>query len=134
MKFVRFSILLLSLLFSVAHTQVHHWETIVKDNSSWYYQVPTAASSPEWITPSFTVNSWLQGNGGFGFGDGDDNTIIPSTSVSVYTRIEFNIVNINEIVAMALHFDYDDGFVAYLNGVEVARNGLSGTGQPSYNQ
>jgi hypothetical protein len=134
MKFIRFSFLLLSLLFSVAHTQVHHWETIVKDNSSWYYQVPTAASSPEWITPSFTVNSWLQGNGGFGFGDGDDNTIIPSTSVSVYTRIEFNIVNINEIVAMALHFDYDDGFVAYLNGVEVARNGLSGTGQPSYNQ
>jgi hypothetical protein len=134
MKFIRFSLFILSLLYSVAHTQVHHWETIVKDNSSWYYQVPTAASSPEWITPSFTVNSWLQGNGGFGFGDGDDNTIIPSSSVSVYTRIEFNIVNINEIVAMALHFDYDDGFVAYLNGIEVARNGLSGTGQPTYNQ
>jgi hypothetical protein len=113
---------------------VHHWETIVKDNSTWYYQVPTTASSPEWITPSFTVNSWLQGNGGFGYGDGDDNTIIPSSSVSVYTRIEFIISNINEIVAMALHFDYDDGFVAYLNGVEVARNGISGTGQPAFNQ
>ena len=134
MKFIRFSLFILSLLYSVAHTQVHHWETIVKDNSSWYYQVPTAASSPEWITPSFTVNSWLQGNGGFGFGDGDDNTIIPSSSVSVYSRIEFNIVNINEIVAMALHFDYDDGFVAYLNGIEVARNGLSGTSQPTFDQ
>jgi hypothetical protein len=134
MKFIRFSVLLLSLLFSVVHSQVHHWETIVKDNSSWYYQIPTSASSPEWITPSFTVNSWFQGNGGFGFGDGDDNTIIPNSSVSVYTRIEFNIVNINEIVAMALHFDYDDGFVAYLNGIQVARNGLAGTGQPTYNQ
>ena len=134
MKFIRFSLFILSLLYSVAHTQVHHWETIVKDNSSWYYQVPTAASSPEWITPSFTVNSWLQGNGGFGFGDGDDNTIIPISSVSVYSRIEFNIVNINEIVAMALHFDYDDGFVAYLNGIEVARNGLSGTSQPTFDQ
>jgi hypothetical protein len=134
MKLIRNSFLFLSLLFSVAHSQVHHWETIVKDNSTWYYQVPTTASSPEWITPSFTVNSWLQGNGGFGYGDGDDNTIIPSSSVSVYTRIEFNISNINEIVAMALHFDYDDGFVAYLNGVEVARNGISGTGQPAFNQ
>jgi hypothetical protein len=134
MKLIRNSFLFLSLLFSVAHSQVHHWETIVKDNSTWYYQVPTTASSPEWITPSFTVNSWLQGNGGFGYGDGDDNTIIPSSSVSVYTRIEFNISNINEIVEMALHFDYDDGFVAYLNGVEVARNGLSGTGQPAFNQ
>lgn len=131
---MRFSIVFLCLLFSVAHSQVHHWETIVKDNSTWYYQVPTSASSPEWITPSFTVNSWLQGNGGFGYGDGDDNTILPSTAVSVYTRVEFNITNINQIVAMALHFDYDDGFVAYLNGVEVARNGLSGTGQPAYNQ
>ena len=134
MKLIRNSFLFLSLLFSVAHSQVHHWETIVKDNSTWYYQVPTTASSPEWITPSFTVNSWLQGNGGFGYGDGDDNTIIPSSSVSVYTRIEFIISNINEIVAMALHFDYDDGFVAYLNGVEVARNGISGTGQPAFNQ
>ena len=122
------------LLFTVAHTQVHHWETIVKDNSTWYYQVPTSASSPEWMTPTFTVNSWLQGMGGFGFGDGDDQTLIPSSSVSVYTRIEFNILNINEIAAMALHFDYDDGFVAYLNGTEVARNGLSGTSQPVFNQ
>lgn len=134
MKFIRISILFLCLLFSVAHSQVHHWETIVKDNSTWYYQVPTAASSPEWISPSFTVNSWFQGIGGFGFGDGDDNTIIPTSSVSVYTRIEFNIANLNQIVAMALHFDYDDGFVAYLNGTEVARNGLSGTGQPTFNQ
>ncbi len=134
MKFIRVSILFLCLLFTVAHSQVHHWETIVKDNSTWYYQIPTSASSPEWINPSFTVNSWLQGNGGFGYGDADDNTVLPSSAVSVYTRIEFNITNINQIVAMALHFDYDDGFVAYLNGTEVARNGLSGTGQPTYNQ
>jgi hypothetical protein len=131
---MRFSIVFLCLLFTVAHSQVHHWETIVKDNSTWYYQVPTAASSPEWISPSFTVNSWFQGIGGFGFGDGDDNTILPSSAVSVYTRIEFNIANLDQIVALALHFDYDDGFVAYLNGTEVARNGLAGTGQPTFNQ
>ena len=134
MKFIYSSLLFIFLFLGQTFAQVNHWETIVKDNSTWYYQVPTATSSPEWITPTFTVNSWLQGMGGFGFGDGDDNTIIPSSSVSVYTRIEFNIANINQIVAMALHFDYDDGFIAYLNGVEVARNGLSGTGQPVFNQ
>ena len=134
MKFLYSSLLFIFLFLGQTFAQVNHWETIVKDNSTWYYQVPTATSSPEWITPTFTVNSWLQGMGGFGFGDGDDNTIIPSSSVSVYARIEFNIANINQIVAMALHFDYDDGFIAYLNGVEVARNGLSGTGQPVFNQ
>jgi hypothetical protein len=114
--------------------QLDHWETVVYDTSIWYYQVPSSTSSPEWINPSFTVNSWMQAPGGFGFGDGDDQTVIPSSSVSIYTRIDFNIANVNQIVAMALNFDYDDGFVAYLNGVEVARNGLSGTGQPTFNQ
>lgn len=134
MKFFYSSLLFIFLFLGQTFAQVNHWETIVKDNSTWYYQVPTATSSPEWITPTFTVNSWLQGIGGFGFGDGDDNSIIPSSSVSVYTRIEFNITNINQLVAMALHFDYDDGFVAYLNGIEVARNGIPGTGQPVFNQ
>ena len=134
MKFPFFLFVLLSFFKLQTYAQLDHWETIVKDNSSWYYQVPSAASSPEWISPSFTVNSWLQGPGGFGYGDGDDNTVLPTSAVSVYTRIEFNIANLNEIVALALHFDYDDGFVAYLNGTEVARNGLSGTGQPTYDQ
>ena len=134
MKFSVYLIFLFSFIFNSSVAQLDHWETVVYDTSLWYYQVPTSTSSPEWINPSFTVNSWMQAPGGFGFGDGDDQTVIPSASVSVYTRTNFNIADVNQIVAMALHFDYDDGFVAYLNGVEIARNGLSGTGQPTFNQ
>lgn len=134
MKFSVYLIFLFSFIFNSSVAQLDHWETVVYDTSLWYYQVPTSTSSPEWINPSFTVNSWMQAPGGFGFGDGDDQTVIPSASLSVYTRTDFNIADVNQIVAMALHFDYDDGFVAYLNGVEIARNGLSGTGQPTFNQ
>ncbi|MFM6934501.1 MAG: CotH kinase family protein [Flavobacteriales bacterium] len=122
------------LLFNVGFGQLDHWETVVNDNSTWSYKVPSSTTSALWISPAFDASSWSQGPGGFGFGDNDDNTTIPTNSASVYTRIEFNIANINQLVGLVLNFDYDDGYVAYLNGVEVSRNGLSGGGQPSFNQ
>ena len=121
-------------LFNVGFGQLDHWETVVNDNSTWSYKVPSSTTSALWISPAFDASSWSQGPGGFGFGDNDDNTTIPTNSASVYTRIEFNIANINQLVGLVLNFDYDDGYVAYLNGVEVSRNGLSGSGQPSFNQ
>jgi hypothetical protein len=118
----------------LSYSQVDHWETVVYDNSNWSYLVPNASTSTSWISPSFSAASWAVGPGGFGFGDGDDNTIIPTSSVAVYHRINFNIVDISVIVKVVLNMDYDDGYVAYLNGVEISRNGLAGTGQPAFNQ
>jgi hypothetical protein len=87
-----------------------------------------------WIQPSFDASAWSVGNGGFGFADGDDNTTIPTSSISVFTRKEFSISNLSVIKKVILNMDYDDAFVAYLNGVEIARNGITSTGQPVYNQ
>jgi hypothetical protein len=117
-----------------AKAQVDHWETIVYDNSTWSYTVPTASTATNWISPTFDASAWSTGSGGFGFGDGDDNTSLPTGTIAVYQRISFNISNLSAIQKFILNMDYDDGFVAYLNGVEIARNGLSGTGQPTYNQ
>ena len=114
--------------------QLNHWETLVNDNSNWSYKVPNATTSSTWIFPSYDASSWGVGPGGFGFGDNDDNTTIPTNSISVYSRITFNISNVSEVVGLVLNVDYDDGFVAYLNGVEIARNGLTGSGQPTFNQ
>src|SRR5574343_330107 len=114
--------------------QSDHWETVVYDNSTWSYIIPTAATPINWISPSFDASTWNTGPGGFGFGDSDDNTALPNGTISVYQRITFNIVDVSLLTKAIFNMDYDDGFVAYLNGVEIARNGLSGTGQPSYNQ
>ncbi len=134
MKFIHFSVLLFILIFNVAHSQVHHWETIVNDNNNWSYKVPNSTTSSTWIFPSYDASSWSIGPGGFGFGDNDDNTTLPTNSVSVYSRITFTISNLSELVGLVLNVDYDDGFIAYLNGVEIARNGLTGSGQPTFNQ
>ncbi len=130
---VRLLLLSLFVLSNQFKAQVDHWETVVQDNDSWSYIVPNASTSSNWIQPSFAVASWQTGPGGFGFADGDDNTIIPTSSVSVYHRIDFNIVDLSVIAKVILNMDYDDGYVAYLNGIEISRNGIGGTGQPAYN-
>jgi hypothetical protein len=116
------------------NAQTDHWETVVYDNSVWRYIVPNASTSQNWIQPSFNADTWSSGQGGFGFGDGDDNTSIPSNSISIYHRIAFTILDVTIITRAILNMDYDDGFVAYLNGIEITRNGIDSNGQPPYNQ
>ena len=114
--------------------QVDHWETIVYDSSSWRYVVPNASTSMNWIQPGFNASAWNTGNGGFGFADGDDGTTIATSSISVFARKEFTISDLSIIKKVILNMDYDDAFVAYINGVEVVRNGITSAGQPTYNQ
>lgn len=114
--------------------QVDHFETIVYDTSIWRYTVPTASTPMNWIQPGFDASSWNSGTGGVGFADGDDNTIIPTSSISVFVRKEFTISDLSVIKKVILNMDYDDAFVAYVNGIEVARNGITSSGQPVYNQ
>ena len=42
-------------------------------------------------------------------------------SVSAYLRIPFDVRDVHEIDSLTLEMQYDDGFVAYLNGTEIAR-------------
>ncbi len=113
---------------------INHWETAVFNSDPWRYLVPVSEPDTNWIYPPFNDNTWLQGAGGIGYGDGDDNTVIASTG-SLYMRKTFNITDVNAIAAIALHMDYDDGFVAYLNGVEIARIGIGTVGiRPTWNE
>ena len=75
---------------------------------------------------------WPEGPGGFGFGDNDDNTVIPQCT-SVFLRIKFNIADTSLIGSAIFSIDYDDGFIAYLNDIEIARSGIQGI-HPSYDQ
>jgi hypothetical protein len=54
------------------------------------------------------------------------------TYSSVYARRAFTVDNPSSISRLTLSIDYDDGFVAYLNGVEIARENVTGN-PPAYN-
>ncbi|HTF03803.1 MAG TPA: CotH kinase family protein [Bacteroidia bacterium] len=127
--------LLLFLLFPVTlvlNAQANHWETAVYETDNWRYVTPNAEPDTNWRKVSFNASSWTQGPGGFGFGDGDDNTTF-ATNESVFIRIVFSIADTSKIAAAVLNADYDDGFVAYLNNVEIARTNISTAGRPPYN-
>jgi len=126
--------IILSIVFSslTLHAQIHHWETVVYDSMKWRYWVGTSDPGSNWQTSAFNDTSWPQGPGGIGYGDNDDRTIIPQT-MSVFLRKKFNITNRDKIQDALLHVDYDDGFIAYLNGVEVARSTMP-EGTVAFNQ
>lgn len=138
---IAFFLLLIS--FSV-FSQIDHWETIIKANESWRYFVGTttpAATEPaaNWRTLAFDDNAWLTGAGGVGYGDNDDATVIDISGgvqvMSVFLRKKFTVVDKSKIEWGILSVDYDDGFVAYLNGTEIARANMDGRGDfPAFTQ
>jgi len=113
-------------------TNINHWETAVNNDDVWRYFVGTSEPPSDWETPGFNDISWLIGDGGIGYGDGDDNTVI-GTTPSVYMRQSFNVTDLTVLENAKFHADYDDAFIAYLNGVEIARStNIFGT-PPAYN-
>ena len=112
---------------------VHHYETAIYPSNSWQYIVPTGPMGAGWNEVSFSSAGWSSGQLGIGYGDGDDVTLVANPSVSVYVRHFFTVSNKDAISAAILDIDYDDGFVAYLNGVEIARAGLLGN-PPAWNE
>ena len=103
-----------------------HWETAVYTEDTWHYFVGTSGPPANWNELGFDESNWSSGPGGFGYGDDDDNTTIPNT-LAVFFRKSFQVDDLDAILSAAVHSDYDDGFVAYLNGVEVARSYNMGT-------
>lgn len=80
-----------------------------------------------WTDADFDDSLWEVGAAGFGFGDDDDATILSDMQgnyATVYIRKKFSIAAMDAAAVLELTIDYDDGFIAYLNGVEVARRGM----------
>lgn len=104
--------------------ETDHWETIIRVGDSSRYLVPDSDIGTDWRNLSFNDSGWMMGKSGFGYGDNDDNTTLPNGTQCVYMRFEFNVQNLSDIAALYLDMDYDDGFIAYLNGTEVARDNV----------
>ena len=96
----------------------------VATGAEWRFFRGTEATPADWATSGFADGGWEIGNAGFGYGDGDDTTLIDDMQgsyVSLYIRTSFDVEDPRQLVGLTLTVDYDDGFVAFLNGSEVAR-------------
>jgi hypothetical protein len=96
--------------------------------TTWRYWVTSAQSPPPdpgWRSASFDDSAWAEGLSGFG-SYGDEATYMPGVSTSACFRTRFQLSNPTEVRWLVLRVDYVSGFVAFLNGQEVARRGIQG--------
>jgi len=112
---------------------IDHYELPVTPWTNWRYMVGNAEPDTNWTFPGFNDALWLQGNAPIGYGDGDDTSIIsPTPATSLYMRETINLLQPENILVGFILIDYDDAFVAYINGVEVARNNIWTPGKPPF--
>lgn len=99
-------------------------QTLIDNDATWDYQIAAANPPATWTSVGFDATSWRSGQAELGFGDGNEVTTLDTAawSRSAYFRHEVTITNADTATDLALNITADDGYVAYLNGVEVARN------------
>ena len=114
-------IIILTLAFTHTLSSQDHWETAIFANDYWSYLVPESEPESTWNELNFDDSDWDIGVGGFGYGDGDDGTITDQ-AISVYFRTNFEVEDLSKLSSAVISADYDDGFIAYLNGVEIGRS------------
>ena len=125
-------LILIACIISLSVSAQHHWESIILAENTWSYFEGNSEPETNWKTIAFDDNTWKQGSGGIGYEDNDDATVI-ATVASLYLRKDFHISDLNTIKQLVLDIDYDDGFIAYLNGAEVARSSNVEAQNPAYN-
>lgn len=125
-----FAVLFCSIIlssFSLTAQDIDHYETMLQNHVLWNYILPTEEPPSNWHSPDFDGfedDDWKIGQGGIGYGDDDDNTVIDET-ISLFMRTEFEIEDLEKIKSLLLFADYDDGMVAFINGVEIVRINVS---------
>jgi len=104
----------------------------VAKGANWtYHKGTTEASDPAdlWRRPSFDDSGWTNGAAPFGYGDGPygtDLTGMEDLYTSVFLRREFTVEHPARVDAIELWALYDDGFIMWINGTEVARHAMGG--------
>jgi hypothetical protein len=90
-----------------------------------YITDPDNSNVPDtWIQTKFDDKTWKDGESSVGFADNDDNTTTPVSLISIFTRYKFDAPNADKIKELVLLADYDDAYIAWLNGVRISAAGI----------
>jgi hypothetical protein len=102
---------------------------LVSSNSTWkYHKGRTDASSPDtaaWRNLNFDDLAWPSGPAPFYYGENlAGGTLLgdmQNNYTCVYLRQKFNVASVTNVEELTLTVACDDGFIAWINGQEVAR-------------
>jgi len=109
-------------------------QVIFPKESVWKYLNINSAPPSTWNASSFDDASWSSGAGEFGYGEGDEATVLvkKNPSVTYYFRKKVTISANPAGMIFNLNFKHDDGAIVYVNGVEVIRTSLMPTGTVTF--
>lgn len=105
------------------------------DVTSRYFVPGDNSINETWATRDFDDAGWTEGQFGYGFENSQTDFIdvintrvkpieVVPDATTLMTRVEFDLANAASVENMTLNLRYDDGVVAYINGVEVVRSGI----------
>lgn len=113
-------------------SDVTSYRTLVNRGDNFRYLIPSSSLEDSWTSAGFDDTAWTEAPSGFGYDDGDDATIVPNGTRSVFLRRSFTVNTLEGLEELFFDVDFDDGFVAYLNGTEIARFNMDGN-RPAWN-
>ena len=104
----------------------------------WLANIVDPSLGTSWTAPSFDDASWTAGRYGLGYetdsgAEGLIRSEVDPGSYSVYARTAFEVDDLSAVQNVYLGMDYDDGWVAWINGTEVARSASMPAGVPAWN-
>jgi len=104
------------------------YEAIAADHV-WRYLDDGSDQGSGWSAFGFDDSSWDAATGEFGYGDGDETTVVASgpgndRHITTYFRAGFDVQDAAAVAELELRLIRDDGVVVYLNGVEVYRDNM----------
>jgi len=103
-------------------------ETPVGPDSIWSYLDDGSDQGNQWTDPGFDDSAWATGPGEFGYGDGDEVTLVgfgpdPANRYpTTYFRHSFAVTDVYQVVAASARIKRDDAAIVYLNGAEIWRS------------
>jgi hypothetical protein len=103
---------------------------LVDISSAWRFLDTGVTPATAWRSNSFNDTSWKIGTAPFGYGDGDEATVVSFGSnaankqITTYFRHAFTLADTSAVRSLTLRLLRDDGAVIYLNGAEVFRSNM----------
>lgn len=118
--------LILTVLFVFLSVSILHSQVLFPFGSLFSYTKGISSSSVPrtWNQTATSVDLWSVASAPFWYGDGVSGVgtelkDIKNSYTTFYLRSTFNVEDIDKLAQVNLSYDYDDGFVLYINGQEV---------------
>jgi acid phosphatase type 7 len=104
------------------------YEVLIPRAAEWQYLVGSHPQGQEWTRPEFEPAGWRVGAASFSARERKEGTAFSDADgkpTSLYIRREFPVAQADKVTELGLWMDYSDAYIAYINGREVGRSGVS---------